>query len=267
MTRTIVAAIAVISSALAQDSRTRPQFEVASIKPNHSGESIMLFQPQPGGRFTASNSSLSLLVRYAYDVKPFQVSGAPDWVRSDRYDIAAQGDGNPGVPEIRAMLRQLLEDRFRLKYHWDTKIAAGYALLMSKAGKLRESEPGDCPSPLSALNSRPVDPPGTPCGDLRNSPGHTFGRNLTAAELADSLSFFVGRFVLDKTGLTGKYDIDLQWTPDSVRLQSSASPEVQDSTGPSIFTALQQQLGLRLETTKAPVKILVIEHVERPDQN
>jgi uncharacterized protein (TIGR03435 family) len=109
----------------------------------------MLFNPRRGGRFTATNCSLGLLIQYAYDVMQFQISGAPDWVQSDRYDIAAKAEGDPPVNEIRAMLQGLLEDRFQLKHHWETKEAPVYHLVVSKTGKLRESEPGDCPPPLS----------------------------------------------------------------------------------------------------------------------
>src|SRR4029077_15911063 len=171
-----------------------PSFEVASIKANHSGDRIMLFQPQRGGRFTATNCSLSLLIQYAYDVMQFQISGAPSWVKSDRYDIAAKADHDSQTDEIRAMLQRLLEDRFHLKHHWDTKEGGVYNLVVSKAGRLREAEPGDCPSILSTPSSRLDGPPNdAPCGSLMNSPGHTKGYRLTADDLAGSLSFFVQR--------------------------------------------------------------------------
>jgi uncharacterized protein (TIGR03435 family) len=247
-----------------QSAALPPSFEVASVRANRSGERIMLFQPQRGGRFTATNCSLGLLIQYAYDVMQFQISGAPAWVKSDRYDIAAKAEGDRQVREIRAMLQRLLEDRFQLKYHWDTKEAAVYYLVVSKAGKLREAEPGDCPPPLSAPSSRSAGPPDAPCGSLMNSPGHTKGYKLTAGDLAGSLSFFLGRLVLDKTALTGKYDIALQWTPEPVQTQSAAPPE---AGPPSIFTALQEQLGLKLESAKGPVKTLVIDHGARPSEN
>ena len=218
-------------------------FAVASIKANHSGERIMSYQPGRGGKFTATNSSLGLIVQYAYDVLDFQISGAPDWVKSDRYDIAAKADGNPPVREIPALVQRLLEDRFQLKYHWETKEAATYDLVVSKAGKLKESLEGECP-------------PQDPCGALRNSPGHTYGRKLTAAQLADGIAFFVQRAVVDRTGLAGRYDIELQWTPDAL-----------DPAGFPIFTALQEQLGLKLVPGRSPVKTLVIDRVERPSEN
>jgi uncharacterized protein (TIGR03435 family) len=228
-------------------------FAVASIKANHSGERIMLYQPGRGGKFTATNSSLGLIIQYAYEVMDFQIAGAPDWVKSNRYDIAAKADGDSQVTDVRPMLQRLLEDRFQLRSHWETKEAPVYHLVVSKAGKLRKSEPGDCPPSADA-----------PCGQLRNSPGNTNGYKLTAGALAGSLAFFVGRPVLDYTALTGKYNIQLQWTPDAVRLRSAAPSE---DSSPSIFTALQEQLGLKLESAKGPVRSLVIDQVEKPSEN
>jgi uncharacterized protein (TIGR03435 family) len=245
--------IGVAAQAQPQPPAPPQSFAVAAIKESHSGERTMLFDPRRGGAFTAANCSLGLLIQYAYDVMQFQISGAPGWVQSDRYDISAKAEGDSQVSEIRGMLQRLLEDRFQLKYHWETKEAAAYHLVVSKAGKLRESGPGDCPPSADG-----------PCGTLRNSPGNTKGYKLTSGELAGSLSFFVGRPVLDKTGLTGKYDIELQWTPERVQLQSPAPSE---ESSPSIFTALQEQLGLKLESAKGPMKTLVIDHVERPSEN
>lgn len=260
LVRVILGTAVLLSATSAQD--TRPQFDVASIKPNHSGNPIMQFQPGPEGNFTASNCSLRLLIRYAYDMQPFQLVGGPGWVTSDRYDIAAKAAGNPPLPGLQAMLQRLLEDRFQLKYHSETREADGYALVVSKPGKLRESEPGDCPPPSSG--------PHPPCGGLRNSPGNTFGYKLTSADLAGSLAFFLRRFVVDRTGLTGKYDVELEWMPDPD--PSSALPPDVDRPSvatdrPSIFTALQEQLGLKLEATKGPLRVLVIDHIERPTEN
>jgi uncharacterized protein (TIGR03435 family) len=162
------------------------------------------------------------------------------------------------------MLRNLLEDRIQLKTHWETRKAAVYDLIVSKAGKLREAEGGECPSILDAPSSRPDAPPNdAPCGGLMNVPGHTKGYKLTPSDLAEGLSFFLGRPVRDKTGLTGKYNIELEWTPDGALLQSPP-PE---AGPPSIFTALQQQLGLKLESAKGLVKTLVVDHVARASDN
>jgi len=150
----------------------------------------MLFQPGRGGRFTATNCSLGLLIQYAYDVMRFRSpahrNGSPliDTTSPRRRRAIRQS------ARFAPMIQRLLEDRFQLKYHWETKEAAVYYLVVSKAGKLREAEPGDCPPPLSAPGSRPGGPPDdAPCGSLRNSPGHTKGYKLTAGDLAGSLAF------------------------------------------------------------------------------
>ena len=244
----------------------QPAFEVASIRPNKSGELLMLFQPRQGGNFTAKNCTLALLIQYAYDVLQFQIEGVPGWVRSEKYDVAAKAaEGDPQVDQIRAMLRQLLEDRFQLKYHWETKEAPVYFLTVGKAGKLKESAPGDCPPPLrSGEGPRAGSPDDAPCGSLRNSPGHTKGTKLTAEELAGSLSFLLRKQVVDKTGLTGKYDVELEWTPERIQMQQEGSAE---NGPPTIFTAIQQQLGLKLESGKAPMKMMVVDRVDRPAEN
>ena len=197
----------------------QPIFEVASIRAHSSGGPLAnRFQRGRGGRFTASNCSLRVLITWAYDVLRSQVAGAPGWFASDGWDIAAKSADNVPVEEFRTMVQRLLEDRFRLRYHWETKEASVYDLVLSKAGRLRENPtPGDCPSILTAAPDAPPGAfPGAPCGALMNSPGHTQGNMLTADELASSLSFLLDRPVLDKTGLKGKYDIELRWTPDRI---------------------------------------------------
>ena len=163
-----------------------------------------------------------MLIQYAFDVLQAQIVSGPDWVISERYDIAAKAAADSQVDEIRAMLRLLLEDRFGLKYHWETRQAAIYRLVASKPGKLRQADAGECPSVLSGPESTARRPPDdAPCGGLRNSPGHTKGYWLTAGDLAGSLSFLVGRTVVDKTGLTGKYDVELKWTPETVPISGT----------------------------------------------
>jgi uncharacterized protein (TIGR03435 family) len=119
-----------------QQPQPTPSFEVAAIKANRSGERVMLFQPMRGGRFTANNGSPGLLIQYACQVMPFQISGAPDWINSDRYDISAKAEGDPPVSEMPALVQRLLEDRFRLGCNWETRETAVYDLVVSNAGKL-----------------------------------------------------------------------------------------------------------------------------------
>jgi uncharacterized protein (TIGR03435 family) len=233
-------------------------FDVASIKANHSGQSVMLYQPAPGGRFTAASCSLLLLIQYAYELNRPQIANAPAWVSTDRFDIAAKGSGNPSRTEIRGMVRRLLEERFRLLYHWESRDATVYSLVVSKPGKLKASTAYECPQLTSVLPSlAPSAINDIPCGGLRYTPGDTSGRKMTASNLAASLSFLLATPVLDKTGLSGTYDIDLRWTPD-----------LADTTGGvSIFTAVQEQLGLKLEPVKDSIKVFAIDHVEKPAED
>jgi uncharacterized protein (TIGR03435 family) len=248
---------------IAAETPRAPSFEVASIRENRSGERIMLFQPRRGGRFTATNCSLNLLISYAYDVMQPHIAGAPAWVKSDRYDVAAKAESDPPVDGIRAMLRRLLEERFQLKSHWETQESAVYNLVVSKPGKLKETS-GDCPGILSDRALRTNAPPDdAPCGSLRNTPGHTKGYRLTAEQLG-SLSFFMRKPVVDKTGLTAEYDVELEWAPEGTLMQT---PDPAAGGPPSIFTALQEQLGLKLESAKGPVRMLVVDHVARPSEN
>ena len=246
------------------------QYEVASIKPNKYS-SHMLGLGFWIERFTATGVTLQGLIREAYEVEDNQISGAPPWLDSERYDIEAKADKSVAdelqklsfdqrLVEYRRMLQALLGDRFQLTLHRETKELPVYALVIAKKGpKLQETHPGD-----------------------NDSTGMTFGRGLLKGEgvpialLVRHLSQQrLGRPVLDKSGLTGKYDFTLQWTPEENRApmfkgtrdggQGPDSPP--DSSGPSIFTAIQEQLGLRLESQKGPVEVLVIDHVERPSEN
>ena len=184
-------------------------------------------------------------------MRQFQIAGAPDWVKSDRYDLAAKAEGDPPIGQLQSLLQRLLADRFQLRQHSETREAALYELVVIKPGKLKTSGPRGCSADE------------TPCGGLRNTPGHTKGYKLTGGDLAGSLTFLLGRLVVDKTGLSGRYDVELDWTPDSVQMQSSPV----ESSAPSIFTAVQDQLGLKLRSAQGPVPTLVIDGVERPSGN
>jgi uncharacterized protein (TIGR03435 family) len=208
----------------------------------------------------------------AYHIKKdSQLSGAPGWFMSERYDVDARAAGSPSFDVMRTMLQALLEDRLQLKFHHETKELPVYSLALAKSGKFREVE-GDC-TPASG----PPDPaklPNGPCGFLFILPGHILGQKVTISQLADALSLNTDRVVLDKTNLAGKFDIKLEYTPEGPipMPQADASPGLPplpsiDPNGPSLSTALQEQLGLKLESQKGPVKIMVIDHVQRPSEN
>jgi len=262
--------------ALAQSAAPRPEFEVASIKLNKSGDLRAMIVPPGGGRFTATNIPFQFLITVAFQIKDFQLIGAPAWVRSERYDIEAKAAGNPGRDEVEKMVQTLLEDRLQFKFHRETKELPIYALVVAKAGKLHPAE-GECPP-------RPEGPPPLPepgklptafCGGFFAFPGHLSGQKVPITQLLNLLSSFTGRNVIDKTNLTGKYDIDLQYTPEQGQfpaLPGGAPPGMPplpsiDPNGPTLFTALQEQLGLKLESQKAPVEMIVIDSIERPSEN
>jgi uncharacterized protein (TIGR03435 family) len=220
-------------------------FEVASIRPNHSSATDSNVDSTPGGRLTVTNESLSALIRLAFGVKDYQISGAPGWIDSERYDIAAKtaDGGKMSFEDEKSLLCALLADRFALKSHVETRESTVYVLGLAKNGpKLTAHDDG------SGASARTV------CGQMT-------GRRITVGVLATMLSRQLERDVSDQTGLTGKYDFQLNWTPDSGPCQDLSPAE------PSLFTALQQQLGLKLESTKGQVETLVIDRVERPSEN
>jgi uncharacterized protein (TIGR03435 family) len=265
-----------VCHAFGQPATPRPEFEVASIKLNKSAGFGGILNTIHG-RFKATNVPIQLLIVVAYRIKEFQVSGAPAWLTSDRYDIEAKSEGDPTFEASLPMLQTLLEDRLQLKIHRETKELPVYALVVSKPGKLREAE-GEC-GPRPNAPPPPPEPgklPAPPCGGIFFFPGHLTGQKVAITQLLDSLSRVTGRVVLDKTNLTGKYDINLDYTPEQGQFQAppgGAPPPglpplpPTDPNGPSLFTALQEQLGLKLESQKGLVEMLVIDHVERPSEN
>jgi uncharacterized protein (TIGR03435 family) len=237
-------------------------FEVASIKPSAPGGHGVQIQTTPGGRFVTKNVNLKFLIQFAYDVKGFQITGGPGWMNSDSYDIEAKPESEERKVtdvELKQMVRALLTDRFKLTLHHDTKEMPVYVLLAGKGGpKLQQAE-GEH-------------------GQMRMGRGMVSAKKVTMAQLANSLANQLGRNVIDRTGLTGGFDFELKWTPDEnesfgpkemMRADGAApgGPPPSDPAGPSIFTALQEQLGLKLETQKGPVEILIIDGAERASEN
>jgi len=231
---------------------------VASVRPNKSGIARYDVHPQ-GGRFTANNISLFALVQWAYDIEDFRISGGPAWIKSSRFDVAAESEGTPSIAQFRVMLQPLLADRFHLKVHKQKKVLPVYELLVAKGGsKLKEGKCVGTPSPAN------------PCGGTSGSSrGTLIGRAASVQVLAQALSGILSRPVLDKTKLGGEYDFDLTYTPDETLRHGPGDPDAPAASidTPSIFTAVQEQLGLRLKPAKAPVDLLVIDHAELPAEN
>jgi uncharacterized protein (TIGR03435 family) len=261
-----------VAAPLMAQAPTVPSFEVASVKPNESGEGNGGTFVRPGGRYSATNVPLRALVFSAYGLlHDVQIIGGPSWMNTERFDIVAKAEGNPSTDvfrdQARLMLRTLLADRFRLTLHHETRELPIHALVIARRdGKLgpqlRPSKLADClgapkPSPASDSNTA------MPCGGGFARTGHVAGRASEFPGLVTTVSNVADRPVVDRTGLTGTFDWDLQWTSD--RSLSSASDRSPDSV--SLFTALQEQLGLKLEPTRGPVDVLVIDHVERPTED
>lgn len=249
-----------------------PRFEVASIKLNKSGD---LYQnpglPTQGKRFAMTNMPLQFLVTLAFGLKDSELSGAPSWLHTERYDVEAEAGTNISPEDLRPEVQTLLEDRLQLKWHRATRTLPIYVLTVAEAGKLHRT--GDDCGPLSDSPSPPPSfqpdrVPAPPCGYFFAFPGHLRGQKLSPAGIADLLSAVTDRKVLDKTGLTGNFDVRLDYTPEQI---SATPPGVFyppiDPNGPSLFSAVNEQLGLKLESQKGPVEIVVIDHVERPSEN
>lgn len=262
-----------------------PQFEVASIKPAAPDARGMFVRTAPGGRLNITNLPLKEMIVMAWRIQPYQISGGPGWINSARYDINAKPETNPSPEQLGMMLRSLLEDRFQLKFHRETKEESVYALVLAnKEGqlgpKLTQAKEGGCTPPDPSKRPAPPEPgkpPTLPCGGLMMSPRSLMGSSMPIANIIPLLSRTLGRTVIDKTGLTGKYDISLQWTPDEsqgLQFPGGGAPPggppglpPPDPNGPSLYTALEEQLGLKLESQKGPVEMFIIDSVERPSEN
>jgi uncharacterized protein (TIGR03435 family) len=222
------------------------------------------------------NFSTQLLIQRAYDVESFQIAGAPGWIKSDHYDIIAKADDNLTSEQVAGpVLQTLLEDRFKLKIHRETKELPVYALTVAKNGlKLQKSS---C-TPFDVNNPPPPPRPGEKlpyiCGSVREGGSglnwtlEALGMSMT--ELARNLSLRLDRTVVDKTGSKETFDVHLNYAREFAAGgpgKSSDPTAAVDSSRPSIFTAMQEQLGLRLESAKGPVEVLVIDHVEKPSAN
>jgi bla regulator protein BlaR1 len=227
-------------------------FEVASIKLNKSGARGGRFSTEPGG-IVATNMPLRTFIKAAYGVQDYQLSGGPGWLDSERYDIAAKSEGALLDDKLLLMLRALLEDRFKLTLHREKKELPGYALVIGKSG----------------LKVHEVEHEGKSW--TRFGRGSLNGHEVSMPALADALSGRLGRPVVDSTGIKGFFDVNLEWTPDQSQPRGpkeSVEPlPADDGAGPTIFTALQEQLGLKLESRKGPVEILVIDRIEKPSEN
>lgn len=234
----------------AQTSAALTAFDAVSIKLNTSGAQARSFRRGPG-QLAATNVTVRHVMWNAYGIQDFQIVGGPGWLGTDRFDIVARAEGNPPPDQMRQMLRTMLADRFKLVVHRATQQLPIYALVLAR--------PGGSPGPsLRPAGSECADGArgGLACGFTVGN-GSIASRNATMERIAAELVGFAGRQVIDRTGLTGSYDVELRW-----------SPELQpDASLPSLFTALQEQLGLKLESARGPVVVVVIDSVEKPTED
>jgi len=259
-----------------------PKFEVATIKPAAPSDNGML-------RFTPDGISIQgipmkMLLRECFGVEDDRILGEPNWVKN-RFDIEAKVDAEdaPKLKDMkfdqrRAMVLPLLEDRFNLKYHHETRELPMYALVVAKGGlKMKASAPDDPPKADDSQkpgDGEAKDKPGMGRHSLMmNGRGHLESTGTTTEMLSHVLARQLGRTVVNKTGLTGNYDYTLQWTPDDVGtpMGGDAGPGKgdisPDAGGPTLLTALEEQLGLKLESQKGTVDVIVIDHIDLPSEN
>jgi uncharacterized protein (TIGR03435 family) len=256
-----------------------PAFDVASIRPNVSGDLRVSIQALPGGRFTATNAPVRALIRYAYQLQDFELSGGPPWIDAERVDIVAKADGEPAVPQVRLMLRTLLADRFKLQLHTEARDLPFYALRLTRSDgrigpDLRRSG-ADCSQSAALQDTLGITPrPGPPdpdeaCGFFGPGPGgRAKFRGVTIAVLARFLSPPVRRPVFDRTGLTGYFDADLEPTAEfgPPPPPPGVADRIDRGSLPSIFTVLQERLGLKLDAQRGPINISVIDRLQHPTE-
>jgi uncharacterized protein (TIGR03435 family) len=265
----------------APDPNVPLHFEAASIKPSDpSVQDLVGIRRQSGGRFNTYNATLRALITFAYQIQDYQLVGGPSWIANDRFDIVAKMEGDPppvapgtGADHMMLATRALLADRFKLVIRRETRQLDIYALTMARPGgtpgPALKPASGDCsPAALAARRGAPPPAPGTspPVCGIQAGPGRIRFGGFPLSLFANSISGRVGRAVVDRTGLTGNWDFELTFAAEPPRgpLPPGAEPVAVDPDAPNLFTAVQEQLGLKLESTKGPIEVLVIDSVQPP---
>jgi len=240
-----------ISFAVFAQSPPKASIEVATVKPNKSGGAIgNHFDPE---RMSWTGAPLKVIIQEAYGVRSYRILGGPSWLDSDGWDINVKTEGRTTYQEKMQLLQALMADRFQLKFHRETREMKAYKLVVAKGGpKLHEAKEGHSTS----------GPAGT-----RIDRGLIQGHGVGISDLARFLQSELGRPVEEATGLAGKYDFKLEWVPDESQPNSGGEAAPPGAEGPTIFSAIQEQLGLKLEPRKGPGEVLVIDHAEKPSGN
>jgi uncharacterized protein (TIGR03435 family) len=228
----------------------------------------MTIIPDVRGRLNARNATLVALIGAAWGLPPSRIVGATGWMASERYDVEAKPPAREGYyayEEIEKMMQALLADRFSLVAHLESRELHAYALRVAKGGpKLTKANPQNCF--MGTLTSKPEDVHGLPLCGFAGQNGHMRGYSVDMSQMAGQLEQLLAVPVQNETGLSGEYDIDLQFAPPAAAAGTSP-PDSVDQAGPSIFTALAEQLGIRLDSVRAPIEVLVVDRAGRPSPN
>ena len=248
-------------------------FDVSSVKPNKDGGPSSV-RVTPGGMLTVTNNNLRNIIRNAWNITNDQIVGGPDWIDSERFDITAKASAPFKQDEARAMLQALLADRFGLATHMETRELPVYLLVLARKdgalGPQMKKSDVDCAALFAAVTAGGKMPERLPNGNLpcgisvRGNQGLVTGNGVAMDQFARNLVGGVGRIVVDKTGLPGYYDLNLTFAPEGPPPPPGAPAAPAPDSVPSLFTALQEQLGLKLEPGRAPISVLVIDRATRP---
>jgi len=235
----------------ADTSAATPRFQVATIKPSRPDESrTMQYQ---GNRFATTNTSVVDLLKYAYGFQDREIAGGPKWLSTQKFDLVGDPETQtrPSASEFKKMVQNLLADRFHLAAHYETRDLSVFEIVPAKGG------------PRLTESIRPPDGPPV----VGYSPGWLTVGNATIADLAIFLQRYVtDRPVFDHTGIAGRYDLSLRWTPDDAQTEGSGQADDKNSL-PGLFTAIQEQLGLKLQEEKRPAQVFVVDRVDMPSEN
>ena len=233
---------------------TAVRFDVTSVKPNRSGTLAQRVTTPGPGRFVAINVTVEDLVAEAFRKQASQIVNLPPWTKSRRFDVQGTTDEAADWSRLMQMLQRLLADRFKVAAHGEVRDAPAYALVVDRNGPRFQPVPENSCTPGEGG-----------CGGFSNAPGRVIGRRVTTAQLARILSGpRTGRVVTDRTGLSGYFSFELTWAPDPGSADVNAPPPIEPSAG-SIFTAVRDQLGLRLEPATVPTDMLVIDRIAEPE--
>jgi len=235
------AVLLAVATLIAAQTPRSSSFDAASIKVNNSGERRTSMRFLPGGRIEATNRTLTLLIQTAFEVQPFQIVAGPSWIDTDRFDVTATANADVTSSQARSMIKALLADRFKLQWHTERREAPVYVMRIARP----DGRPGD------GLTKAAADAK----SGFRESDGTLTTERTTMSALAKELTGYAGRPIVDETGLAGEWALTVNWTPDVGG---------GDASLPSIFTAMREQLGLKLEPTRGLMDVLVIDRADKP---